>query len=41
MNPIVEEIVSHLNEDIKEEGAERAGIIQFDAEVPRSDAWPS
>jgi len=38
MNPIVEEIVCRLDEDIKEEWDERAGIIQFDAGIPRSEA---
>lgn len=38
MNTLVAEIVSQLNPALREEFEERAGIIEFDAKLPRNHA---
>lgn len=38
MNPIIEEILQLLPEDLREEFEERAAIIQYNSGVPRPEA---
>lgn len=38
MNTLVTTIVGLLDEELREEFEERAGIIEFDAKVPRAHA---
>ena len=38
MDPLVAEIVDQLDEDLHEEFEERAGIVEFDGNIPRPHA---
>lgn len=38
LNPLVAEMASQLDEDLREDFEERAGIMEFDAGLPRSSA---
>lgn len=38
MHPLVETIVTQLDADLREEFDERAGIIEFEAKLPRDHA---
>jgi hypothetical protein len=38
LDPLVAEVVSQLDADLREDFEERAGIIEFDANLPRAHA---
>jgi hypothetical protein len=38
LDPLVAEIVNRLDADLREDFEERAGIIEFDANLPRAHA---